>query len=79
MYEEYKFNGQVSYGMPCYPAVVGLIQESSSSSSRGSSVPGFDQHKYGGFFHCEINERRRIYERWDQESKISNYQASTAG
>ena len=53
VYEEYKFNGQVCYGMPCYLAVVGLIQESSDSSSRGPSVPGLDQHKYGGFLDCE--------------------------
>ena len=60
VYDEYKFNGQVCYGMPSYPAVVGMIQGSSSSSPGGLSVPGLDRHKYGSFFHCEVNERRRI-------------------
>ena len=82
MYEEYKFNGQVNYRMPCYPTVVGLIQESASSSSGGPSVPGLDQHEYGGFFHCEVNERRRIYERWVQDRKfrfIKPHQQARAG
>ena len=62
VYEEYKYNGQVCFGMPYYPAVVGMIQESSTSSSSGPSVPGLDRHKYGGFFHCEVSGRCRIYE-----------------
>ena len=66
VYQEYKYNGQVCYGMPYYPAVVGIIQESSSSRSSGPSVPGLDQRKYGRFFHCEVNECPRIYEQWVQ-------------